>query len=831
MNKLFIYKSWLLISVLLCFISTYAQGTDINSVLLKDINFQIKSEKEINVILTFNQTNSTNNLSKSTPLALPVPLINKQNNLLKISFSNTHIKLDNNVIKINHDLLTDVKIIDLNSKLDLMFNVKQGSFYTLNQKPDGYVITVLAKEKIDKIAKEEVKKPDLAVSRSGEASDNNDNGNTIDKNQSLDDLVKKIDSINKQVATPKVCLSKDKQIKSQNQDLKDKDKDQVKLTEIVKEKLKTPVEKLNFDSKIIPKTIVKSVIKSVDQKEQKVNFSNGPTILNNVDFSLGNDKSGKIIIGFSNNKIAIAVDDSKNQQKQLKVVFDNIILPDNFNKVFDVSDYGTVVKQLSWRKDPQLNTATLVINNSDPVDYVSYQVNNQIIIEIKDKLEANSGSLLLNKEYSGKKISLNFQNIELRSVLQLIADFTDLNLVASDTVQGILSLRLMNVPWDQALDIVLKTKNLDKRKYGNILMVAPTTEIFELEKAELESDRLVEKLINLETEYYHINYAKAEDLAALINSGSRGSMLSERGKASFDKRTNLLIVQDTPSKLKEITKVLKKLDSPVKQVLIEARIVKADTNFQKELGVRWGLSAKRTSNNYQIGVGDTSPNAVKALTPTPGGVVVPKDAAAIATAGGDSGFNIDLGLSDYSGIIGLALAKLPSNTLVHLELSALESEGLVETISSPKIITANKVAAKIEQGQEIPYQESTSSGAASIAFKKAVLSLLVTPQITPDSKIIMDIKVTNDSPRASTLVSTNVPVIDTQNVETQVLVDNSQTVVLGGIFTQNLTNNVERIPFLGELPIVGQLFRKNTMVDNRSEFLIFITPKIVIENS
>ncbi len=809
-----------------------------NSALLQDINIQTISKNELKVYLTFNADNILLNNDaimgmfkdpaedlKTKKIVAP-PSITKENNLLKLSFHNTHKKLENNVINVNHDTLKDIKINELNSKLDLLFNMKQGSFYTVKQEGNKYVVTIMADQSLqnkDKSVADFIKE---IANIKKEAGENQDKSNQLPDLPTKENINLQQDLIASRPIAPYAPI-----VKETN-----------KTVQTAKDLVK---EVIDVDKGKVQELITNAPI-TVEEKDTPIHpqyITGAKAEVTKINFGLTDEKAGKIMIDFTNAKMAMKIDDSKNQQKQLIMQFKDIKLPPALDKLYDVSDFGTVVKELSWVKNSTDGTTDLIINNDSPADYVAYQINNQLIIEVKNRLDSKSASFMLSKEYSGKKISLNFQSIELRSVLQLIADFTELNLVASDTVQGNISLRLMNVPWDQALDIVLKTKNLDKRHYGNILMIAPSSELFELERAELESSRIVEKLIPLTTEYFHVNYAKAEDIAQLINSGNKGTILSERGKASFDKRTNILIVEDTPNKLKDISNILKKLDSPVKQVQIEARLVKADTNLSKELGVRWGLSAKRSSNGYRIGIGDSAYNAVQnsqasnnatldsATGINTGNLVRPVTGAVAKATPTDTGFNIDLGLADPTGSLGLALAKLPGGTLVSLELSALEAEGLVETISSPKLVTANKVPAKIEQGQSIPYQEQTSSGATNTSFKKAVLSLTVTPQITPDNKIIMDLKVTNDTISSDTKLTSGIPVIDTQEIETQVLVDNSQTIVLGGIFTQNLENSVSRIPFLGELPLVGQLFRKNITSDKRSEFLIFITPKIIVENA
>lgn len=898
-KKVTIKKIIALVFILLCsgMMNVYAQQNDSGSVsdgqnLLQDIKIKIISDEQISVTLIFNNETT-----------LPKVKAQKQENDLNLNFSNSYVKIDDNNIDINHNLLSKIQLEKNKNNLNVIFSAAPDALFTLKQNQNTFNLTLMAKGKISEIMAIESGTDAVAIEQKDKSKLKADNklqeANKKEdiKDSIIQESVAKTDSKQEDIIESELSsVSKDKakvlskdisqeknNIKTEANNLSE-DKSKVLSKDVSQEKNNLSDDKSKILSKVTgqeknglksdlvtikdnkldaqseskesikdnPEKTLKEKLAKITKSKQRTNtikkahsknsstsqfikqaqskfdqiVNGNQASISNFDFKLSENRTGQIVIKFPNKNVVMVSNTSKDKgDNVLQLQFKNTSIPNKLVKKYDVTDFGTVVKNIEWLKDRRSNSVILNVYNKSQADYIAYQKGSNLVIEINDKKVP--GTSVFNKTYSGKKISLNFQNIELRSVLQIIADFTSLNLVASDNIQGNISLRLMNVPWDQALDIILKTKSLDKRQFGNILMVAPTNEIFELERSELESEQLLEKLAKLETAYFPINYAKAEDVAQLIS--GKNKILSERGTASFDKRTNLLIIQDTAKKMKEIREVLKKLDSPVKQVLIEARIVRADTNFRKELGIRWGLSAKRSSNNYQIGIGDTSPNATEIITD--GNVVTPKKQADISTAAGDTGFNIDLGLADPSSIIGLALAKLPGKTLVHLELSALESEGLLETVSSPKLITANKVPARIEQGQEIPYQESTSSGATNIAFKKAVLSLVVTPQITPDNKIILDINVTNDTPDFSNLVSDGVPVIDTQEVETQVLVDDSQTIVLGGIFTQVTNNSVERVPFLGDLPVIGQLFRKNVTRDDRSEFLIFITPKVVIDKA
>jgi len=421
-------------------------------------------------------------------------------------------------------------------------------------------------------------------------------------------------------------------------------------------------------------------------------------------------------------------------------------------------------------------------------------------------------------EYTGERLSLNFQNIEIRSVLQLIADFTGLNIVVSDGVAGNLTLRLKNVPWDQALDIILKSKGLDVRRTGNVMLVAPAEEIAAREKLELEAQQQVSELAPLKSEFVQINYARAADIAALLKA-PENSLLSERGNVSVDTRTNTLLVQDITTKLGEVRRLVDRLDIPVRQVLIESRIVIASDNFSKELGVRFGASSLDDDGSTSTAVSGSLNGASQLIND---GDLQLSDR-----------LNVNLPVANAAGSIGIALAKLPFGTLLDLELSAAQAESRAEIISTPKVITSNQNPARIEQGVEIPYQESSSSGATSVSFKKAVLSLDVTPQITPDDRIIMDLAVSNDSVGQfvpSGIGGGQIPSIDTRAVDTQVLVNNGQTVVLGGIYEESIARSTSRVPFFSDLPLLGRLFRTDRNSSDKAELLIFVTPKIVSEN-
>lgn len=413
--------------------------------------------------------------------------------------------------------------------------------------------------------------------------------------------------------------------------------------------------------------------------------------------------------------------------------------------------------------------------------------------------------------FTGKHISLNFQNISIRAVLQLIAEFTHINIVVSDKVQGNITLQLHDIPWDQALDIILTTQGLDKRQTGNVILIDTKASLDIMEEQQLKSQQVIQKLEPIHSELLQVNYAKAVDIAMLIKD-RQNSLLSEQGKISVDIRTNTIWVQDSNTKVEEVKKLVKQLDVPVKQVLIEARIVEVTKDFARDLGIRWGISKPKQLSGTLVGANQmqqgTSPANVNPYTQR---------------------LNLDLVAAPIAGMtpasVGIALAKLGDNILLDLELSALESEGRAELISSPRLITTNQQPATIDSGQEIPYQESTSSGATAVAFKKAVLSLRVTPQITPDSKILMDLKINQDT--TSTQLFNGVPAILTKEIQTNVLVSNGQTIVLGGIYQQDKSRTINRIPFLGQLPVVGNLFKNTQISLTNDELLIFITPKII----
>ena len=544
--------------------------------------------------------------------------------------------------------------------------------------------------------------------------------------------------------------------------------------------------------------------------------SAGGNSIKNVDFRRGDDGAGRIVINLSNPKIPINLNE---QGGRIVVDFANTSLPSNLSKRWDVVDFSTPVKLFETFADGQNTKMIISPDASKEFEHLAYQSDNQYVVEVrevpKEVVEQRKKDV-----FEGERLSLNFQDIEVRSVLQLIADFTNLNMVVSDAVSGNLTLRLKNVPWDQALDIILKTKGLGKRENGNVIYVAPSEEIAAREKLELEAQQQVQELAPLRSEFIQVNYARAGDLAALLKS-SDNSLLSERGNVTVDERTNNLLIQDTALKLNEIRRLIERLDIPVKQVLIESRIVVANDDFSKSLGVRFGVSS---ADDTLDGSGDTAGAVARNLEGTDAGIQgnrIPLN----------NRLNVNLPAAASTGSIGLAFAKLPLGLILDLELSAAQAESRAEVISTPRVIASNQTTARIEQGTEIPFQSATSSGATDVEFKKAVLSLEVTPQITPDDRVSMKLVVTNDSvgEQVPSGFGGFIPSIDTNEVETDVLVDNGQTIVLGGVYQQDKSNSVSRVPFFGDLPFVGVLFRNTSLEDNKSELLVFITPKIINE--
>jgi type IV pilus assembly protein PilQ len=532
----------------------------------------------------------------------------------------------------------------------------------------------------------------------------------------------------------------------------------------------------------------------------------------NIDFKRGPNGEGRVIIDLTSTSISTDVW-RENNDVYVELVASQ--LPKELQRRMDVSDFATPIEYVDAVQDGA--NIRLTISSSGDFEHLAYQTDRVYTIEVapiskeeeEKKKKAKFG-------YTGERLSLNFQDIEVRSVLQLLADFTGLNLVVSDSVEGNLTLRLKNVPWDQAMDIILKTKGLDQRRAGNVILIAPTDEIAAREKLELEARQQVEELERLRTEFIKVNYAKAGDMAELLKQ-TDNAILSPRGSVSVDERTNTLLVKDTNSSLQNVRNLLLELDIPVRQVLIESRVVIANDDFSKELGVRFGVS--RDSQ------GITTPGDAAYTSGTLDGITNLTNDEPLNTA---NSLNVNLPVQNPAGTFALALAKLPLGTLLEMELSAAQIEGRGEVVSSPRVITADAHTARIEQGVEIPYLE-LSNGDATLRFRKAVLSLEVTPQITPDDRVIMDLDVHKDSVGQTVNFGSGLsaPSIDTREVQSQLLVDNGQTVVLGGIYETEKTNQVTRVPFFSDLPFVGNLFKSSMQVDDRSELLIFVTPKIL----
>ncbi|MGL6556494.1 type IV pilus secretin PilQ [Aeromonas dhakensis] len=527
-----------------------------------------------------------------------------------------------------------------------------------------------------------------------------------------------------------------------------------------------------------------------------------------VDFRRGKDGQGEFLVTLDNSSAAVDVS-SRGQTVLAK--FHGTRVPDDLLNLINVQDFATPVSQVEVSR--QGNDTLFELSVNGQFDYRYDQADKMFIVEVKKRTAASAG-----KQYQGKPISLNFQDIPVRTVLQLIADFNNLNLVTTDSVSGNITLRLDGVPWEQALDIILKVRGLDKRLDNNILLVAPTEEIAAREKQQLESRNQVADLAPLYTEYLQINYAKASEVAALLSSEST-KLLSAKGAVSVDERTNVLVVKDTADVISNIKRMLDILDIPVKQVVIEARMVTIDDGFDEALGVRWGVTKNDGHGNSTSGSiegNDGSGNNNGGSTITRPGV--------------DDRLNVNLPVTNAAGTLAFQVARLANGTLLDLELSALEKESKAEIIASPRVTTANQKPALIEQGTEIPYVESSSSGATSVTFKKAVLSLKVTPQITPDNRVILDLTVTQDTKGETVPTGTGDAVsINAQSITTQVLVNNGETLVLGGIYQQTITNDVTKVPLLGDIPGLGVLFRKTTSANKKRELLIFVTPKIVTE--
>ncbi|MES9833565.1 MAG: type IV pilus secretin PilQ family protein [Candidatus Thiodiazotropha sp. DIVDIV] len=557
---------------------------------------------------------------------------------------------------------------------------------------------------------------------------------------------------------------------------------------------------------------------SYDQAEESMS-SAGEYDITNIDFRRGEAGEGRVLLTLGNPSVPI---DVREQGGKIIMEVFKASIDSSLVQSLDVMDFATSVSKIETK--PVGENVVIEITPIGEYDYLAYQANEVFAVEVRSLSKQEKEDLLKERlVFTGDRLSLNFQDIEVRAVLQLLADFTGLNLVTSDTVDGRITLRLKNVPWDQALDIILKSKGLTKRQIDNVIMVAPTEEVAAREQLELESQQKIEELAPLRSDFIQVNYAKAEDLAELLKS-EENRLLSERGNVTVDVRTNTLLIQDTAAKLEDIRRLLQKLDIPVRQVLIESRIVIANNDFAKDLGVRFGA-------NFDGSFDDNFTLTAGAL---PGYLDNSSNIAPGVENNGDDGDDanrealmVNLPVNSASGGLNFLVGKVGSY-LLQLELTAMQTEGRGELISSPRVITSDQTQASIKQGVEIPYQEATSSGATKISFKEALLKLDVTPHITPDDRIRMDLIINKDNPDYTRSIL-GVPPIDTRKIETTVLVDNGETVVLGGVFERNKTKSTEKVPFFGDIPYAGVLFRRNEQVDDNNELLIFVTPKILKE--
>ena len=550
-----------------------------------------------------------------------------------------------------------------------------------------------------------------------------------------------------------------------------------------------------------------TVTKSAKEKSATVAVEKPKGYVNtisDIDFKRGSEGQGKLFVYLDNSSVAV---DIRRRDQQLIAEFQSTYIPNELLYIMDVVDFSTIVEKVeTFREDGKTR---FVFNIKDEYNYRYDQLDTLFMIEVSEKPKDKKETV-----YEGKAISLNFQDIPVRTVLQLIADFNGLNLVITDSVSGNITLRLDDVPWEQALDIILKVRGLGKRMDGNVLMIAPATELAAKEREQLETNKQVEDLAPLYSEFIQINYAKAADIAAML-SGNSASLLSERGNVSIDARTNTLLIKDTASVIDSVKEMVEVLDIAVRQVVIEARMVTVSDSVGEDLGIQWGVSGNAT---------DPSSSTTLSTSGTIAGI-----------EGGTTGdvndrLNVNLPSASVAGSIAFQVARFANGDILDLELSALEQENKAEIIASPRITTLNQQTAYIEQGTEVPYVESSSSGATSVSFKKAVLSLEVTPQITPDNKLILDLVITQDSVGDTISTGTGEVVsINTQEIATQVLVDNGETLVLGGIYQQEVTSSTKKVPFLGDIPYLGYFFRSTSQDNKKAELLIFVTPRIVMK--
>jgi type IV pilus assembly protein PilQ len=542
-----------------------------------------------------------------------------------------------------------------------------------------------------------------------------------------------------------------------------------------------------------------------------------------VHFQRGRDGQAKVIVDLSDSKTGI---DLRRQGNKIVVDFLDTQLPPALERRYDVTDFGTMVE--GFVVEAEGNTTRLTIAPKGRWEQSAYQADNRFIIEVKTVTEGDlQAAKAKQPKYKGEKLSLNFQNIEVRSVLQVLADFTGLNIITSDTVGGNLTLRLKDVPWDQALDIILTAKGLDMRESGNVIWIAPRDELATKEKLELEAQQQIADLEPMNTESFQLNYQRAEDVQKLLASGGDQGLLSKRASAVVDARTNTIFVQDIQAKLDGVRALIKQIDVPVRQVLIEARIVEAADTFARNLGVRFGFH-DITGQGSQFGVGSSRVDAGGSLSDT--GYHTGQTTTTPNFLSDSMFVNLPApGVGGAApGAFSLILMNDAMSKFLNLEITALQADGKGKIISSPRVITADNVEATIEQGTEIPYQQATSSGATSVSFRKATLSLKVIPQITPDENVMMKLHVTKDSVGQNTSAG---PAIDTKQVRTEVLVENGGTVGIGGIYEHEENDQTNKVPVLGDIPLIGYLFKQNLKYNNKRELLIFVTPRLVSEKT
>lgn len=577
--------------------------------------------------------------------------------------------------------------------------------------------------------------------------------------------------------------------------------------------------------------------KGIDLPSKKVNSAPvvaGQASISNIDFRRGQAGEGRIIVTLTDPHVSA---DLASTGAGVKLSFTNVATPAELRRRLDVVDFATPVTLVNTSQEG--SNSVLNVSANGEFDYMAYQTDNEYVLSVKPLTEQEKQEKKKDFQFNGEKISLNFQDMEVRAILQILADFSNFNLVASDTVQGRITLRLENVPWDQALALVLKTKGLDKRIDGNVMMIAPAAEIAERERQELSTKKQLEELAPLRTEYLRVRYANAKEMFALFrgkggggggngaNSGgsggsqSTGSVLSDRGQAIVDERTNSIIVTDTADRIEQFKKLVDQIDIPIRQVMIEARLVIANSNFRRELGVRWGgitYGATKSALTQASGTLD----GMTSGTPTPEQLLTGQ---AGAVAHRDVDQIVNLGVADPAGSIAAGI--LTDNGYLDMELSALENAGYAEIVAQPKVITSDKQMAMIKSGKQIPFLEASASGSTSTSFREAVLKLEVTPQITPDNHVIMDLVITKDS--IGEVTKTGSLSIDINHLETKVLVPNGETVVLGGVFGIDANKSDVKVPVLGDIPYLGRLFKHTVNSETKTELLIFITPKIIAD--